>query len=174
MRMRVRNNVMIGAFAISAMLACRSSGAGPDPAEGHGVSGPVQLLDLRGPAQELVRQARPRDRASEHAEFRGAAQRPRQGRSSDRARRGRQCGRHGRRSPRPTSPSSPAATTASTASSSSPRSSPTPTARQDRGGGRAQHGVRVADVQDAARTTVSTRATTRSSRSAARRCGSRR
>src|SRR5262245_16872314 len=70
--------------------------ARPDPAQGDGLPGPVQLFDLRGPTQKPVRQARSRDRAVEHAELRRAAQRAGQRRSSDRACRGRQRGGDGR------------------------------------------------------------------------------
>src|SRR5262245_8246464 len=49
--------------------------ARPDPAQGDGLPGPLQLPDLRGPTQKSVRQARSRDRGLEHAELRCAARR---------------------------------------------------------------------------------------------------
>ena len=86
----------IGALAGAVILTAMGAAQAQTQLKVMRVSGPVQLLDLRGPAQKSVRQARSRGRASEHPELRGAAQRPRQGRPSDRARRGRQCGGDGR------------------------------------------------------------------------------
>src|SRR5262249_27730809 len=56
-------------------VRCHERCARPDPAQGDGLPGPVQLPDLRGPTQKSVRQARSRDRALEHAELRRAARR---------------------------------------------------------------------------------------------------